>query len=118
MCLGPRGDRTVLGDCPEQDTYDRVIRFFFHKTKHCIKFSLCPTTATLLDELEQDPPTINYFQNLAQCEEACINGIINANLLCKMIVMYKVAKGLSVGKSITDSVNGDLGSEAINNTRE
>ena len=75
VCLGRRGDRTVSRDCPDQDTDDRVIRFFFHKTKHCKKFSLCPSTATHLDEQEQDPPTINYFQDLAQCEDACTNGI-------------------------------------------
>jgi hypothetical protein len=48
-----------------------VRSFFNSKRNICKKFSLCQSIATHLDE-EADP-TINYFQNVADCEQACTN---------------------------------------------
>ena len=71
MCHGRRGDRTVSRECAGSN--GRVVRFFFYSQRNiCKKFSLCQSIATHLDE-EADP-TINYFQNAAECEQACTNG--------------------------------------------
>jgi hypothetical protein len=49
-----------------------VVRFFFNSKRNiCKKFGVCQSIATHLDE-EADP-TINYFQNAAECEQACTN---------------------------------------------
>ena len=70
FCNTTRGDRTVNTTCNEGA--EKVTRYFFHHTKHCKKFGVCPTVATYLDQ--QADPTINYFQNSVDCEEACTNG--------------------------------------------
>jgi hypothetical protein len=68
LCSGRRGDRTVSRECAGSD--GRVVRFFFNsKRRICKRFGLCQNIATHLDE-EADP-TINYFQNVAECEQAC-----------------------------------------------
>ena len=76
LCLGRRGDRTVSRECAGSD--GRVGRSFFNSKRNiCKKFSLCQSIATHLDE-EADP-TINYFQNVADCKQACTNGMYYAD---------------------------------------
>ena len=73
-CYRSRGDRHVSGDdvpsCPDPEEESKVQRSFFkEKLNQCKKFSLCQALVTYMDNLAD--PTKNYFQDNAECEEAC-----------------------------------------------
>ena len=74
VCGEKRGDRTVPNTVSSICEV-KVQRYFFHRDKHCKKFSLCQSTATYLDG--QADPNINYFRNMADCRQACTDGEYN-----------------------------------------
>ena len=73
VCLEVRGDQNVPDSVSSNcEGYEKVRRFFFHPSKHCKKFGLCPSAATHLDQ--DSTRTYNYFQSSAECANACTNG--------------------------------------------
>lgn len=80
VCNKPRGDRTVPKEVLENCTDNAApIRFFFHSTKHCKKFTpQCQAVATYLDLNYTlnvgEEPTLNYFNTRLECEQACTDG--------------------------------------------
>ena len=77
VCRERRADRTVPITFSATCTgNEKVRRFFFHPTKHCKRFGVCPNVASYLDQ--QTDSDINYFLNASHCQRACIDGKLSA----------------------------------------
>lgn len=75
VCKQVRPDRNASLLVPSQCTPEvKVRRSFFHQRRSvCKNFGICPEAAVLLDS-EEFAGTINYFRNVQECRDTCING--------------------------------------------